>query len=80
MGLFAEKREEIVMTEELRREILAFNTKAAENALVLQCDKINQIPLDPAKIKNVAIICSSHSDTFHKSMHVMQEEFERRGI
>ena len=80
MGMFTEKREEIVMTEDLRQEILAFNTKAAENALVLQCDKINQIPLDPAKIKNVAIICSSHSDTFHKSMHFMKEEFERRGI
>ncbi len=79
MGLFA-PREEIVMTPELRQEILGFNTKAAENALVLQCDKTNLLPLDPKKIKKVAIICSSHSDTFHEEMHVMKEEFERRGI
>ncbi len=79
MGLFG-PREEVVMTPTLRQEILQFNTEVAEKALVLQCDKTKLLPLDPGKIKKVAIICSSHSDTFHKEMHVMQEEFERRGI
>lgn len=77
---FFEPQEEVVMTEEIRQQIRDFNTKVAENSLVLQCDNKNLLPLDPTKIKSVAIICSSHVDTFHVEMQAMAQEFERRGI
>jgi len=79
MGLFDDPTE-VVMTEEIRQEIRDFNKKVAEKALVLQCDTNKQIPLDPAKIKNVAIICSTHHAPFFDWLQAMKAEFERRGI
>ena len=79
MGLFDDP-EEVVMTEELRNEIREFNKKVAEKALVLQCDTTKQLPLDADKIKNVAIICSTHHAPFFDQLQTMKAEFERRGI
>ena len=79
MGLF-DNPAEVEMTEEIRGEIRAFNRKVAEKALVLQCDSNKQIPLDPAKVKNVAIICSTHHAPFFEWLEAMKAEFERRGI
>ncbi len=79
MGLFDDP-EEVVMTEELRNEIREFNKKVAEKALVLQCDEIKQLPLDASKIKNVAIICSTHHAPFFDQLQTMKAEFERRGV
>ncbi len=79
MGLFDDP-EEVVMTEELREEIRAFNKKVTERALVLQCDNNKQLPLDASKIKNVAIICSTHHDPFFAQLETMKAELERRGM
>ena len=79
MGLFDDPAE-VVMTEEIRQEIRDFNQKVAEKALVLQCDVNKQLPLDPAKVKNVAIICSTHHAPFFDWLQAMKKEFERRGI
>ncbi len=79
LGLF-EEIEEVPMTQELYQKTVAFNKKAAENALTLECDLNKMLPMDPAKVKNVAIICSCHVDSFFKELEVMKEEFERRGM
>ena len=79
MGLF-DNPPEVEMTEEIREEIRAFNRKVAEKALVLQCDTSKQLPLDKEKIKNVAIICSTHHAPFFDGLKEMKDEFERRGI
>lgn len=80
MGLFTLEPEEVVMTEEIRQQIHAFNTKVAEKALVLQCDKDNLLPMDPNKVKNVAIICCTHHAPFFEGLNAMKAEFERRGM
>lgn len=79
MGLFDDPAE-VVMTDALRAEIRAFNRKVAEQALVLQCDEISQLPLDPAKTKRIAIICSTHHEPFFLQLQAMKSELERRGI
>lgn len=79
LGLF-EETEEVVMTPELYQRTTDFNQKVAENALTLECDLNHMLPLDPEKVKNVAIICSCHSDSFFQEMQVMKEEFEKRGM
>ncbi len=79
MGLF-DDTEEVVMTEEIRNKVREFNKKVAEKALVLQCDEIKQLPLDANKIKNVAIICSTHHAPFFTQLQTMKAEFEKRGI
>lgn len=80
MGLFEDVQPEVVMTEEIRQEIREFNRKVAEKALVLQRNDKGLIPVDPKKVKNVAIICSSHHAPFFDWLNHMKEEFERRGI
>ena len=79
MGLFDDPAE-VEMTEEIRRQIRDFNCKVVKKALVLQCDHNKQLPLDPAKVKNVAIICSTHHAPFFDWLQAMKAEFERRGI
>lgn len=79
MGLFDDP-EEVVLTEELREELTAFNHKVAEKALVLQCDCNHQLPFDADKVKNVAIICSSNHAPFFEWLQSMKSEFERRGM
>ncbi len=79
MGLF-DNPAEVEMTEEIRQEIRDFNKMVAEKALVLQCDSNKRIPLDPAKIKNVAIICSTHHAPFFDWLQAMKAELVRRGI
>lgn len=79
LGLFEEK-EEKSMTPELYQKTVAFNQRAAEKALVLECDRNNLLPLDPEKVKNMAIIVSGHSESFFKGLNVMKEELEKRGI
>ena len=79
MGLF-DNPAEVEMTEEIRQQLRDLNQKSAEKALVLQCDSNKQIPLDPAKIKIVAIICSTHHAPFFEWLQAMKAEFERRGI
>lgn len=79
LGLFGD-REITVMTPELYERTEAFNRMTAERALTLECDLNHLLPLKEENIKNVAIICSCHTDTFFKELEVMKDEFERRGI
>ncbi len=80
MGLFDENREEIKMTPELLAEISAFNKRASEKAITLECDVDGQLPLDASKIKNVAIVCSTHTESIFDALDAMKEAFEKRGM
>jgi beta-N-acetylhexosaminidase len=79
MGFF-EEQDEVEMTKELKSEIEQYCYDVAENALCLQCNNNNLLPLDPEKIKSVAILCFSHTDYFSESLNAMKTEFEKRGI
>lgn len=79
MGFF-EEQEEVAMTPELKQEISDFTSMVAQRDLCLQCNNTNLLPLDPKKIKNVAILCFSHTDYFSEALNVMKGEFEKRGM
>ncbi len=79
LGFFDEP-EEIVTTPELLKEISDFNRKICEKSMTLECDEIGQIPLDASKIKNVAIVISTHKESITDDMDVMVRAFEKRGI
>ncbi len=79
IGLF-DDLEDIQMTEKLREEISAFSKKVAENGIVLECDRLKQLPLDKKRIKNITIICSCHYSPFFDSLKDMKEAFEESGI
>ncbi len=80
MGLFDEELEEIEMTPELRAEVSDFNKRASEKAVTLECDVDKQLPLDPSKIKNVAIVLSTHTESVFDQIDFMKEAFEERGM
>lgn len=80
IGLFDDNREEVEMTPELLQEIADFNKKASERAITLECDIDNQLPLDASKIKNVAIVCSTHTESIFDDLDAMKAAFEKRGM
>lgn len=79
IGLF-EPYEEIEITPEFVAEVSAFNKRACEKAITLECDVDHQLPLDASKIKNVAIVCSTHTETIFDGLDAMKEAFEKRGM
>ena len=79
LGMFA-GQEEIAMTPELTDSIRALNRKVSEKAITLECDVDHQLPLDPDKIKNVAIILSTHTESIFTTLNAMKAAFEKRGM
>ena len=79
LGLF-EPYEEIEITPEFTAEVIAFNKKICEKAITLECDEDNQLPLDASKIKNVAIVCSTHTESIFDGLDAMKAAFEKRGM
>lgn len=80
IGLFDDAREEITMTEDLYNEINEFNRSAARKSITLECNEDGLLPVDPKKIKNVAIVGTSNADGAYEAMNVMKEAFEKRGM
>ena len=82
IGLFDTPEDEDSAEEDtlLMQEIAAVNRKIAEKALTLECDLYSQLPLDEAKIHNVAIICSAHTDMAFAALEHMKAAFEARGM
>ena len=80
IGLFDDDLEEMAMTPQLQAEISDFNNKASEKAITLECDVDNQLPLDPSKIKNVAIVLSTHNESIFTAIDAMKAAFEERGM
>ncbi len=80
IGLF-EEREEFKVTDKFLKDLSAFNKKVAEKAITLECDINNQLPLDASKIKNVAIVCSTHNESIYEdALEHMKKAFEDRGM
>lgn len=52
----------------------------AKHGMTLLSNRGNMIPFDPDKVKNVTIINVSPDDVFFKSLDVMKEAFEKRGV
>lgn len=78
LGLFDGKTPEIDIEAQTAktREI---DKKISERAVTLLCDRNNLIPVDREKIKNVAIIVSSHFRETINQIEVMKRELENRG-
>lgn len=56
------------------------NLQIARKAIDLIRDRNQQLPMDATKVKNVAIICSTHADHFVDELDVLVKELENRGI
>ena len=52
----------------------------ARKAVNLIRDRNSLLPIDQSKVKNVAIICSTHADHFVDDLGALVKEFEARGI
>lgn len=65
--------------EAITSKTRCLNRKAAEKSITLVCDKNGQLPLEQSRVKNVAIICSSHSDVVYERLDIMKAAFEQRG-
>lgn len=78
LGLFQPEKEAIDIRDEVFKT-QEIDQQIAEKSITLVCDKKNQIPLRADKIKNVAIVCSSHLNSTVSELKIMQEEFEKRG-
>lgn len=79
LGLFG-PYEEIAITPEFAAEVSAFNKRACEKAITLECDVDGQLPLDASKVKNVAIVCSTHTESIFTALDAMKAAFEKRGM
>lgn len=66
--------------EDTLKETKKINRKIAEKAITLVCDTQNLIPVDETKIKNVTIVCSTHTEEFTEKLEYMKQLLEKRGI
>ena len=66
-------------SEEVTDKTREINMEIARKAVTLIRDRDNMLPLNKGKIKNVAIICSAHIDSFFSALNVLKNEFETRG-
>ena len=71
LGLF-EEREEIEITPEFLKEVSEFNKRAARKAITLECDIDGCLPFDAAKVKNVAIVCTTHTESIFGALDAMK--------
>ena len=78
IGLYGEW--DTVHYDDLIDEIRAFNKEVAEKSITLECDEQNLLPLNEKKIKNVAIICSTHREKAFVALEGMKKAFEKRGM
>ena len=64
-------------------KLRAFNERVSKRAVSLVCDKMNLLPLNKDKVKNVTIIYSGHDKTgsggVFDRLVTMKEAFEKRG-
>lgn len=81
LGLFEENRQPAKpLTEEENKTFDAVNYQIAQKAITLINNTQNLIPLDPDKIKKVAIIQISPKKEFWDDLQAMGKAFEERGV
>lgn len=56
------------------------NMQIARKAIDLIRDRNQLLPMNASKVKNVAIICSTHAEHFVEELGVLVKELEQRGI
>ncbi len=79
LGLFfGEDSKEYEVNDEIICKTGEMNRKVAENSVTLICDKNSRLPFKSSKVKNVAIICSTHDETVFDELQVMKGEFKKR--
>ena len=66
--------------EDITPETQKINMQVARGAIHLVRDRNNTLPLKKENIKNVTIICSTHTDKFFTRLECFKAEFEKRGI
>ncbi len=80
MGMFTEEYwQERFKAEELVPETQKICKAISQKSITLVRDENNLLPLDKEKIKNVTIICSTHTDSFFGNLEVVKKAFEARG-
>ncbi len=66
--------------EDITPKTREINMKIARNAIHLVRDRNNTLPFKKENIKNVTIICSTHTDKFFTRLETFKAEFEKRGM
>lgn len=81
LGMFEEGYTLVKSTAEVETpKTRKINMEIARKAVHLVRDRQNMLPLDQNKIKNVTIICTTHSEGFANNVHKLAAEFNARGI
>ena len=80
MGMFTEEYwQERFSAEDLVPETRKICKEISQKSITLVRDENNLLPLDKEKIKNVTIICSTHTDSFFGDLEIVKKAFEARG-
>ena len=66
--------------EEVAPSTKKINMQIARKAIDLIRDRNQLLPMNASKVKNVAIICSTHAEHFVEELGVLVKELEQRGI
>lgn len=81
LGMFEDGYRQVKgKAEDVVPETQKINIEVARNAVQLVRDRKNAIPLDKSKIKNVTVVCSTHSDKFVPRLEAFKAELEKRGM
>ncbi len=81
LGMFEEGYWDLPYTlEEAVAETQKLNLEIARRSITKVHDRQGLLPVDSSKVKNVTIICSTHTDRFFDELQHMKKCFEDRGI
>lgn len=78
IGLFGAEAEEIDIAKQAQLTA-QINEKLAKKSVTLLYDHNNLLPVSKEKTRKVAIIATSHMQSFFDDLEVMKAEFEKRG-
>ena len=80
LGLFSGESIARPLSEDENKAAAENCYQVAKKAMTLLCNRERMIPFDPAKTKRAAIINVSPDEVFLKSLDIMKNTFEARGI
>ncbi len=80
LGMFTDEYYQVrYKAEDLVPQTAKLSKAISQKSITLVRDRNNLLPLNKEKIKNVTIICSTHTDSFFDNLNVVKEAFEARG-
>lgn len=81
LGMFEDGYWDLPYTlEEAVAETQKLNLEIARRSITKVHDRQGLLPVDSSKVKNVTIICSTHTDRFFDELQYLKKCFEDRGI